>query len=43
MIGRIALGVFLLLFGLTALGLHIPAVIVGIVALIAGILTLIGK
>lgn len=38
-----ALATFLLLFALVAFGIGIPEVLLGVVALIAGILVLIGK
>jgi hypothetical protein len=42
-LGTIALAIFLILFGLVSFGLPIPAVIVGIVAVLAGILILVDK
>lgn len=42
-IGMILLGVFLILVGLTGLGVPIPAIVTSVDALVAGILILVGK
>lgn len=44
-IGMLLLAIFLILYGITALipAVAIPAIVMGILALIAGILILIGK
>lgn len=41
-VGFILLGVFLILTGLSLLGLMIPGIITGVIALISGILILLG-
>jgi len=41
--GSIALALFLVLYALTQFGLGIPPIVIGIVALIAGILLLSGR
>lgn len=42
-IGFLALAIYLILVGLTYLGIAIPGIILGILALVAGILILIGR
>lgn len=44
-IGMLVLAIFLILYGITALipAVAIPAIVMGILALVAGILILIGK
>lgn len=42
-IGFILLAVFLILFSLITFGIAIPAIILGLVALVSGIFILIGK
>lgn len=41
--GNIVLALFLLLFALVTFGLGVPEIILGITALIAGILLLVGR
>lgn len=42
-LGMLLLSIFLFLYGAAALGLAIPAVVIGLVAIVAGILLLVGK
>lgn len=42
-IGFLLLAIFLILYGIMALGVAIPGIVMGILALIAGIFILIGR